>query len=183
MSSVIMPPIALPSITEEWKFITMDKLPHIEGNTSFQQVYAQLSRRGFGGFILSQNGELVNYVKGPVLATEVVRRANGDAQVLRRYSDETIANVIAEISTPSVLVPILSPQPGATEAQLRNHSDAVFRIVGPDGSVGWYLNHEDVRTTATTKTVFICKNGHRNSDPDHGTCYSCPFPITRTETE
>jgi hypothetical protein len=39
----------------------------------------------------------------------------------------------------------------------------------------------DMRETATKKTAFLCLNGHRNPDPDHGRCYSCPGKIVGTE--
>jgi hypothetical protein len=140
-----------------------------------------LNRSGCSGFLLSDKGEVRGYVKAQELAAVVVQQANADVQQLREYSAERIGEVIARFA--ASLVPVVPAPAGATESQLYAAGETVFQIIEPDGSVGWYLNHETVRDAATKKTVFICTNGHRNPDSDHGTCYSCPFPIIRTETE
>jgi hypothetical protein len=168
-------------LSNSWKYLAHDRLPRMDTTTSFREVYSQLNRSGNSGFLLSANGEVRGYVKAYELATEVVQRANGDAQALRTYSSEAIGELIAEFGVP--LVPVLPADEDATESLLYQKGETVFRIKEANGRLGWYLNHEGVRETATKKTVFICSNGHRNPDSDHGTCYRCPFPIVGTDTE
>lgn len=169
------------SLKRSWKYLAQEKLPQIDSGTTFMQTYSQLSRTGCSGFLLTDKGQLRGYVKAHVLADAVLKQSNGDAQRLREYSAEQIGAVVDKVGASLVSV---APIPrGATEATLEKMGETVFQVIDLDGSTGWYLNHETIRDTATRKTVFICSNGHRNPDSDHGTCYSCPFPIVRTETE
>ena len=175
-------PTAQPmSLKSSWKYLTHERLPRIDSGTSFMETYSQLSRSNSSGFLLSEKGEVRGYVKAHVLANIIVQQANGDAQRLRQSSAEQIGEVISKAGIP--LVPVEPTPSGATEDSLYAANETVFQVLDPDGTVGWYLNHETVRDAATKKTVFICSNGHRNPDSDHGTCYICPFPIVRTETE
>jgi hypothetical protein len=175
------PTLPSSSLKGSWKYLSEDKLPRIDSGTSFMETYSQLTRSGSSGFLLFDKGMLQGYVKGHALAHLVVQQANGDPQSLRQYSAEQIGAVISKVG--SSLVPVSPTPAGATEKALEAMGETVFRVIEPDGSSGWYLNHETIRDAATKKTVFICSKGHRNPDSDHGTCYTCPFPIVRTETE
>ena len=181
MSAMKMPEAQAPPLRNSWKYLADERLPRLDTATTFREVYSQLNRSGCSGFILSAKGEVEGYVKASELAEQVVQKANGDAQTLRTYSNEPIGKIVSEFKT--MLVPVQLAATDATESVLQNTGDTVFRIFETDGTAGWYLNHEGVLATATKKTVFICTNGHRNPDPDHGTCYRCPFPIIRTDTE
>jgi hypothetical protein len=173
---------AITSLRSSFKFVSAETLPQIESTTTFQEAYSQLSRRKFGGFILSEKGVPRSYVKGLELAEKIIAQASGNHQRLRIYCSQPIGLLIAELAANEALVPVVDAQT-SNESELQDRADTVFRVVDGSGFVGWYLNHEGVLETATRKTVFICQQGHRNADPDHGTCYSCPFPIVRTETE
>jgi hypothetical protein len=89
--------------------------------------------------------------------------------------------VITQFAVP--LVPVVAAPDGATEGQLHAVEETVFEIREDDRHIGWYLNHETVLDATTKKTVFVCANGHPNPDSDHGTCYSCPFPIVMTDSK
>jgi hypothetical protein len=181
MSTMKLPEPEAASLKSSSKYLAHDRLPRVDIATTFMEVYSQLNRSGCSGFILSAQGQIQGYVKADELAQKVVEQANGDAQTLRKYSSEPIGEVISEFGAP--LVPVVAAGTGATESVLQETGDTVFRVAESDGSIGWYLNHEGVRDPATRKTVFICANGHRNPDSDHGTCYRCPFPIIGTDTE
>jgi hypothetical protein len=168
------------SLRESWKYLSYERLPQIDAETTFMEVYLHLNRSGCSGFILTDRGEPRGYVKADELAARVVARASGDAHELREYSSKSIGEIISIFSLP--LVPIRPAVRGASESDLYQAEETVFRIAGADGSTGWYLNHETVRDAATKRTVFICSNGHQNTDSDHGTCYRCPFPIVSTVT-
>jgi hypothetical protein len=181
MSTPEMPGSQPASLKGSWKYLALEKLPRIDTGTLFKDAYSQLSRSGCSGFLLTDKGEVQGYVKADDLAAAVVTRARGDGQKLREYSAAQIGSLINNFAL--TLVPVIAAPAGATEPDLYAADETVFRITEADGSTGWYLNHETVRDAATRRTVFICTNGHRNPDSDHGTCYSCPFPIVSTETE
>ena len=169
------------SLTSSWKYLAQDRLPRIDSSTSFMETYSVLNRTGASGFLLNDKGQVRGYVKAHDLAQMIVQQANGDAQKLRESSAEQIGQIISTAGW--ALVPVTPLPAGATEQTLHAAGETVFQVTDPDGNVGWYLNHETVRDAATKKTFFICANGHRNPDSDHGTCYSCPFPIIGTQTE
>jgi hypothetical protein len=159
----------------------MEKLPRIDAGTTFKDTYSQLNRSGCSGFLLSDTGEVRGYCKGDELAAVVVKQAHGDAQKLREYSTARIGEVITRFG--ASLVPVVPTPAGASEAELHAAGETVFDVIEDDRHIGWYLNHETVLDATTKKTVFICTNGHPNPDSDHGTCYSCPFPIVMTDTK
>lgn len=184
MSATELPesPEAQPaSLKSSWRFIAMEKLPRIDAGTTFKDTYSQLNRSGCSGFLLSDTGQVRGYCKGDELASVVVKEANGNAQKLREYSAEQIGKVITRMG--AYLVPVVLAPAGATDLELHSAEETVFEVVEDDRSIGWYLNHETVLDATTKKTVFICTNGHANPDSDHGTCYSCPFPIVMTDTK
>lgn len=151
-------------------------IPKIEGSTPFREVYAQLYDGGHGGFILAKGGQAVSYVKAHELAAHVVAEAKGDGEKMRRLSNTPIELlVVNETQLPVHRTPI---DVSADEMQLQNQPDTVFDITESGKSTGWYLENKTVRSTLTERTVWVCKNKHKNPDPDHGgTCYSCPFPV------
>jgi hypothetical protein len=169
------------SLKSSWRFVAQEKLPRIDAGTTFKETYSQLTRSGGSGFLLSDSGKVRGYVKGDELAAVVVQQAQGDAQQLREYSAKQIGDVITQFAAP--LVPVAPIPAGATEGQLHAIEETVFEILEDERQIGWYLNHETVLDATTKKTVFICTNGHVNPDPDHGTCYSCPFPIVLTDSK
>jgi hypothetical protein len=169
------------SLKASWRFLAQEKLPRIDAGTTFKDTYSQLNRSGTSAFLLSDGGKVRGYVKGDELAAVVVQRAGGNAQQLREYSAKQIGEVITQFATP--LVPVVPAPVGATEGQLHAIAETVFEIREDDIQIGWYLNHETVLDATTKKTVFICTNGHVNPDSDHGTCYSCPFPIVMTDSK
>jgi hypothetical protein len=180
------------------RFIPLDNLPQIEGETTFQQVYAQLSRSGHGGFMLVEGGRVQTYVKAYALAHEAVQRvvryvenipglSAEERQVLLKQEMEQLSQrPIREVtewaiqSAPFVFVHQIPVATEAVEAPLQARPDAIFEVQEDGQPIGWYLNHESVRDTTTQKTWYVCAAGHENADADHGTCYSCPRPITGT---
>lgn len=182
MSTMNLPSPQASSLRNSWKYLTQEKLPRIDTGTIFKEAYAQLDRSGSSGFLLVDKGNLRGWVKADRLAQAIVKEADGNAQRLRELSAEQIGKVVERLA-PKVLVTVTDAPPGATEAMLEQADETVFRISEADGTTGWYLNHETVRDAATKRTVFVCQVGHRNPDSDHGTCYSCPFPIVGTITE
>jgi len=169
------------SLKSSWRFVSQDKLPRIDAGTNFKDAYSQLNRSGGSGFVLSAMGEVRGYVKGDQFAAAVVTQANGDAQQLREYSTKQIGELITQFAVD--LVPVVPAPDGATEAQLHAVKETVFEVREDDLHIGWYLNHETVLDATTKKTVFVCTKGHENPDSDRGTCYSCPFPIIKTESK
>ena len=182
MSTMNLPSPQSSSLKNSWKYLTQEKLPRIDTGTIFKEAYAQLNRSGSSGFLLVDKGDLRGWIKADRLAQAIVKEAKGDAERLRELSAEPIGKVVERLA-PTVLVTVTDAPPNATEVMLDDVvEETVFRIAEADGTTGWYLNHETVREAATKPTVFVCQVGHRNPDPDHGTCYSCPFPIVGTIT-
>jgi hypothetical protein len=161
----------------------------IDSFTPLREVYAQLSSKDqSGGFFLTEAGRTRSYIKAGYLADEIVKDAKENPDRMRSLSDTPIGQIISNrtrTAQPDWAVPI-NPDPvdvSNDETSLRSQSPTVFAVIESGTRTGWYLNHESVRDTVTQRTWFICKKGHRNPDPDHGTCYRCPFPIESTQTE
>lgn len=169
------------SFKDSWKFLVNERLPRIDIKTTFEGVYSQLNRTGCSGFLLSAQGEVKGYVKADELAEKVIQQAQGDLQLLRTYSQQSIGELVVEFA--SAVVPVRGAPGGSAAAVFNSAEAAVFSIAEDEGTAGWYINPELIREAATKKTIFLCQNGHRNPDSDHGTCYSCPFPIIGTTTE
>jgi len=179
-------------------FVPLNSIPQIEGATTFQQVYAQLSQSGHGGFILVEGGRIQVYVKAFALAQGVVQRIvqyveqipdlspaerkGRLKQEMEQLSQRSIRAVLDEVirSAPFVVVHHSPVAIQFAESPLQERPDAVFEVQEDGESIGWYLNHEPLRETTTQKTIYVCAGGHENADADHGTCYHCPRPITGT---
>ena len=196
------------TLNDSQHFVANNDLLRIDGSTSFQDVYKKLNDAGRGGFLLVEDGQIRTYVKAADLADAVVRRAVKDVQKfnsvppgdlnlrLAEASDpiaQMLANFMQIISqTPisqivqqlrsAILVEVdqIKIQLDADEIPLQNQDHRVFEVYDAGKTIGWYLNHEEVRDTTTEKPRFICVNGHDNPDTDSGTCYSCSGSFTDT---
>jgi CBS domain-containing protein len=166
-----------------------------EGSTPLYKVYQLLDARDTGGLVLTEDGRPTQYVKTSLLASEVVKHAmvgiegvgvvsdDDIVERMRQLSDSHISDVIEVIGAHDTVVPIDS-QPVHSQtnpSSLKEQPDRVFRVMDGDVLVGWYLNRKTVAETVTRKVWFVCRNGHKNADPDHGTCYRCPFPVIQVE--
>ena len=173
------------NLRSSWHFVPLSEVPAIDGLTPLNEVYAQLSTGGHGGFILLERGKPQHYVRATPFAADVINRAKGNAVLLRELSTAPMAQLVAKGIGAAGLVPIdvTAVDVEADAEILRRQPERVFDIVESGLSIGWFMNHETVRETTTRKTWWICKNNHRNSDPDHGTCYFCPAGFVRTETD
>lgn len=45
------------------------------------------------------------------------------------------------------------------------------------------IEHKTLLNPATQRLIYVCDNGHENTDPDSWTCYTCPARIVRTVTK
>lgn len=172
-------------LKNSFHFVSLTGIPQIEASTPFHEVYAQLSNSKRGGFILTEGGWPKNYVKAYKLAENIVNKNKNNVEEMKKISNIPIGQLLSmnrELSG-EVIVPIGrdSVDISSEETTLQNQSDTVFRVSESGEFIGWYLNHETVLNTHTEKTVFFCEKGHENTDPDHGTCYRCPFPIVGTK--
>jgi len=178
-------------LKDSWHFTPVDQIPQIDGLTPFREVYQLLSQSGRGGFLLLDEGKAQNYVKAYELADAVVRhtvkdvnqmtwlsQSERDLALIEQFkiiSDTSIKEIVRNASrwTPVVPVDQAPIDVIADEQELRAQDERVFDVQEAGESIGWYLNHETVKHTLTEKPVFICKNGHRNPNSDHGTCHYC----------
>jgi len=170
------------SLMSSFHFVPLSDVPVLSDSTPLRAAYSHLAKAGRGGFIL-ERGSTRTYVKAAQLAAELLQRADTGPEGMTQLADESLGEVLSRGIGAGGLVPIME-QPvdvDADVAGLTRQPETVFRVVDTGKSVGWFLNHETVRDTMTQKTWWICAKGHRNPDPDHGTCYSCPGRIVRTE--
>jgi hypothetical protein len=163
-------------------FASAGDIPEITADTPLREVYAQLNRAGRGGFIVSIPDGSRKYVKAYALAEAAILQAGGDVGKIRLLADRPIGQHVLRVIDSSAVIPVDEhPVDVRTdEKPLRDQDARVFLLTESDHFTGWYLNHEAVSDTRTQKTVYVCQNGHGNPDPDRGTCYLCPFPITGT---
>jgi hypothetical protein len=166
----------MPTLDESSHFVPAQRLPKIEGSTPFREVYVQLYDAGCGGFLMTEEGRVRGYVKGYALAEDVIEQARGDAGRLRELTNMPISRVVSVINKSAALITVPhTPVDWASDEQLLlDQPERVFNVKAADDTIGWFLNHETVRETATTIPVFVCTRGHKNTDPDHGTCSYCP---------
>jgi len=141
------------------------------------EVYAQLHRRGRGGFILTGAQGRRHYVKALKFAEELMASAANDIGKLREVNDTPIGDLIARVRSDAI-VPVETAPIDIEEDRTRPSSERqkVFAVIEADKLVGWYLNNEAISDSLTQRITYVCPNGHRNPDGDHGTCYFCPFP-------
>ena len=184
------------SLKTSYHFVNAEDILNVQGITKFRDLYDLLSaRQHSGGFFVKVDGHN-NYVKAADFAATVLRRAVAEAILQRGLSDEEAASVqtrVAEITDSTVesllrevirelpVVPVHGEPatPAADEQHLQDRHDMVFEVHDGPEKVGWYLNHEGVRATTTTKTVFVCGNTppHENPSADNGSCGYCPWAI------
>lgn len=175
----------MPMVKDSSHFLAQDHIPRIESSVPFGRVYEELGARGVSGFILVEAGRPKGYVRASQLAVVAVNKVSKDSGVMEQLTHTSIGRVVSEHvnESPQVLVHLHPSRVDARneERDLQTQVEKVFEVDEFGTQLGWYLNQENIRDTLTEKTFFLCANGHRNVDPDHGTCYSCPFPIIGTE--
>lgn len=174
-------------INHSYHFVALEEIPQFEGQMQFRQIYDQLYQRVRSGFIISQDGKPLYYVKGLAFAGKMLADSGGDAEKLNHLSHTAIGDLLAK---PNLLaekiVLSITEKPvdvKSDEAPLRHPDEEVFTITEHGDPIGWYLNHEPLRDTLTGRTVFVCARGHKNPDTDHGRCYKCPSKILTPQQE
>jgi hypothetical protein len=165
------------------KFFSRGLLPEIEVTVPVREVFARISKETGNGFVLTQSGRPYRYVVGKSLVSSFLQRTQPQedrTDVIGRFAESRAGSWI---SSPDILsFPIeTAERTKTTLEQLENRPDMVFEIVDAGTPLGFYLNHENVLNAATGRIVWVCKQGHDNADPDHGTCAVCPFPIDHVE--
>jgi hypothetical protein len=172
-------------LRESWHFVALDNVPVIEADTPLHEAYARLGIAGLGGFLLRGPSGTRRYVPAGRFARDVIARGRADRALLRRLTAEPIGRLLAEGVGTDTLVPVheAAVSVDIDAESLRRQQETVFDVVLAGSPIGYFMNHESVRETVTRKTRFVCSRGHSNNDPDHGTCYKCPAPIVRVETD
>jgi len=172
---------------DSWHFVPHEDIPPIDSSVPFHKVYQLLYMGGYGGFLLGEGDRARIYVKAYELAETALRKVAGDPKKARELTETPIGQVVATLTEAEqkVIVPVPHDPVDiqSDENALRIPEERVFRVTDSGKTTGWYLNHESVRNTTTRRTIFVCEQGHDNSDPDQGRCYSCPFPIVKTREE
>ncbi len=174
------------SLFDRPHYVPGAEMLQVEISTPYHEVQRLTSERQQGGFVVTDHGRPRWYVKAAPLAEVLVSKAAGMAGGLERVSILPVGEVL-ELSVSQSAAPMLpvdtAVDMGADPSPLQNQDDAVFLVTRKGKPVGFFLNHETLRETLTHRVWFLCTNHHRNPDPDHGTCYHCPFPIVGTEVE
>jgi len=174
-------------LNESPHFVPKERIPIIDASSSFLQVYQQLSASGHGGFLMDKGNRADAYVKAYDLADAVLQEVQHNPEKITDITSKPIGEVIAALPGTAANF-LVSVDPVAVDVDydehvLQNQKDKVFRVIASGRTDGWFLNHERLHGTLTRRTIFLCEAGHRNPDPDHGTCYSCPSPIVKTIVE
>ena len=159
-------------------FVALGDVPAIEARTPTHEAFAALSKRGAGGFLVTQNGVPAYFVPARRFAETLQSEAAKEswATLLDRAVQEHLGRLRhAGIAVPVQPTPVdVSADPGTLEARV----ESVYRVLEAGQATGWYINREVLtQTVYTPPPTFVCGNGHPNPDPDRGTCGSCPAPI------
>lgn len=182
-------------------FFRSGRIPEIDANVSFRQVYEQLNKQ-HGAFFLVKDGQRRDFVRARLLAEHVFHEAERSLllapgvdnhardQAMRdavaAMCDRSIGAIVEDVWRKAPVLPIQQMPAGASESSLQTWTDGVFDVVNAEKHLGWFLNHETVRDATTDKTVFLCMNPrtpHKNISPDRGTCSRCPYPIGKATSE
>jgi hypothetical protein len=170
------------SITSPDHFVASEAVPTISSEFPLRQVYSTLATRNSSGFVLTRNNIPVKYVKAGELGS-VILRDWGSA--LAEYTDMPIGDIVTQLESSGAIVPVRADVDASGDANLLfSPVQEVFPVTREGRNIGWFLNHEILRATATGRTVWICANPgnpHENADPDSGTCHYCPFGFARVE--
>ena len=166
-------------------FVSIQDMPSFGVSTPILDVYRKLAEAKRGGFILN-DGEKQLFVKAGDLATKTMLGSPPAVRRMVAELQETIGDLCNTPGLGAAIIPLETasvkveddPTPLQDEVE-----DKVYAVTSIDGSVGYFLNHEAVADPATKRLYFVCTNNHRNPDPDHGYCYSCPAKIVGIEYE
>jgi hypothetical protein len=151
-------------------FLGADQLPSVPTDMPLNQAIGRLSDVSGSGLILTERGVPKNFVKVDHLVNAVVSESS-------RLSlfDTPIGNVVRQLGEKTTsVVPIDDQVLRPDQSAPTGEGPRVYRVA----SGGWYFSDPQLVAMATKRVVYVCKNKHRNADPDNGTCYYCPFPIT-----
>jgi hypothetical protein len=161
-------------------FVSIQDMPSFDGSTPVLDVYKRLAEAKRGGFILKEGKEQL-FVKAGDLAEETMIDSPSD---VRNVVADTIGNLCKRAGVGGAIIRVESdPVPDGSDPTLlqREHDDKVYAVIRGGRSIGYFLNHESLLNPATKPPRYVCANGHKNRDPDHGYCYQCPEEIVGIE--
>jgi hypothetical protein len=161
----------------------MDAFPTFDQSTPVLDAFQALAQHDLGAFIYKAPG--AEYlVRADRLATHLFGK-DKEIPWLRKTTVLPLGRVLSAGGKWGLRVQSAPLEPTTDPSPFQSlDQDLVFQVVGAEGGrLGWFLNHETVLEPATRRVFFKCENGHRNPDPDHGTCYSCPAKIVGPVTD
>jgi hypothetical protein len=174
-------------LINSFNFVPLKRFPQVEGTVRFLDVCTALWQKNTGGFILAEAGAPHSFVNANDLAATVVLQSGHNPELLNKYCSMPVGQLISMVAQakPAPVLPVVHEPVSvqSEETPLASSPQGIFSIVDRNLQIGWYINNEAIRAAVTKRTVYVCANGHKNPDPDHGSCYQCPAPIDRTETE
>jgi hypothetical protein len=151
--------------TSRDRFVDFGSLPSVAAETPLRLL---LENRPRNGVIVTQRGAPTSFLQLDNLVNDLV--SSGRANEL---FEAPLGHVLSYLPQGSTPIETTVLQPGAAAPK-----DDSFKIyqVGSDAK-GWYFTDQGRLVQAMKRVVYVCANGHKNNDPDGGTCYSCPFPV------
>lgn len=174
-------------LTNSRKFVPVQRLPQVESTARFLDVCAALWQQNAGGFILAEAGAPHSFVNANDLAAKVIQNSDHNPDLLNRYCSMPVGQLLSIVTqtSPATVLPVAHEPVSvhSEETRLDASPQGVFSITDRNLQIGWYINNDEIRVAVVKRTVYVCANGHKNPDPDHGSCYQCPAPIDHTETE
>lgn len=165
-------------------------IPRFDGNTLFSEAYSRLNRAGNGAFLIIEAGNIKAFVNAIALAQKAVEAALGLQPANEAPDLEAIAEWLRQRSKDELeaitgRVRRMSDAPLTVILAEHNEIDVVIHFdaeaVPPEDEAKIKTASKQIPNAVMQKAVFICPNGHKNPDPDHGTCYNCPGPIVKVE--
>lgn len=172
-------------LTSSPHFISLLQMPTFDAGTPVLKVTQELARRNRGGFVIDE-GERKVFIKGAALLEGLIRGPRISLREMTTQTDMTIGRLCSMSEVQDAVIPV-EEQPVGSNADAFSLQkitvDKVYVVRDDSGLIGYFLNHETVVDPATKRIVYICGNGHRNADPDHGSCYTCAAKIVGTAQE
>jgi len=152
-------------VTSRDRFVDFGSLPSVAAETPLRSL---LNNRPRNGVIVTNRGAPTSFVQLDELVNNLVKQ--GRAYDLLEAPVGHVLSYLPQGSTPietTVLEPSAPPP--------NDHSFKIYQV--GSGPKGWYFTEQNQLSLAMKKLVYVCANGHRNDDPDGGTCYYCPLAV------
>ncbi len=149
--------------------------------TPVHDVYVELDRAQAHDIVLMERGLPKMYVNGFAFIGLVLARYQSEPSRGIELFDMPIGLAVSRFQNPSDFAVPIGPSETNPKAMTPDGGESMTPVIKAGRSVP--TRFEYFLRVGTKRIVYVCGNGHRNSNPDRGTCYYCPSAVTAEEED